>query len=444
MVQYLDWRPSGTTDKLAPLGLSLAGGPIVRDVDRRSFLRWLAASPLVSAAAACADRGDAPTVGTTRAATEPAPAAAAAAPLPTRAGDALDVFDLERVAAAKVPAAHWAYLQTGTDGERTLRRNRDGFEDLYIRPRRLVGVADVDTRISLYDRAWPSPVVLAPAGSHRAFHPDGEAGTARAAAAAGHLMVLSNVSSTSVEEVNEARGEPVWFQLYPSGSWNVNEALVRRVQAAGCPALVLTVDNPGGANRLTAERGRRADGRSCEGCHTEGGQAPPVKPNYRGLPAPEGTGGRDALTWDFVARLRDATSMKLLLKGIMTEEDAELCLRYGVDGVWVSNHGGRTDPSGQATIDALPEVVRAVGGRVPVIMDSGVRRGSDVFKALARGADAVAIGRPYLWGLGAFGEAGVERTLEILDRELALTMRAAGTPSAARIGPTYVSGAERG
>ncbi len=409
------------------------------DVDRRAFLRWLAASPLAAGLWGCV----APDPGPRRseaAAESLSGAVPGEPPLAMLPGDALDVFDLERVAAGNVPVAHWAYLQTGTDGETTLHRNREGFERLYVRPRRLRGVAEVDTRTALFGRSWPTPLVLAPAGSHRAFHPDAEPGVARAAAARDHLMVLSNVASTSVEEVNRARGEPVWFQLYASGSWNVNEALLRRVEAAGCPALVLTVDNPGGANRITAERGRRADDRPCATCHTEGGMAPPVKPNYRGLPEPEGTAGRDALTWDFVARLRDATRMTLLLKGIVTGEDAARCLSYGVDGVWVSNHGGRTDPSGQATIDALPEVVREVGGRVPVIMDSGVRRGADIFKALARGADAVAIGRPYLWGLGAFGQAGVERALEILDHELVLTMRAAGTPKIEDIAPSLVAG----
>jgi len=165
-----------------------------------------------------------------------------------------------------------------------------------------------------------------------------------------------------------------------------------------------------------------------------------VKPNYQGTSYAQGTPGRAGLTWDFVGRLRDATGMKLVLKGIMTEEDAALCLRHGVDGVWVSNHGGRTDPSGQATIDALPEVARTVGGRVPVILDSGVRRGADVFKALARGADAVAIGRPYLWGLGAFGQAGVERVFDILKRELELTLRISGTPSLSDIGTSSVGG----
>ncbi|HSG09464.1 MAG TPA: alpha-hydroxy acid oxidase [Longimicrobiales bacterium] len=413
------------------------------DVDRRSFLRWLAASPLALSLGGCMDTDGTAGSGAGAPAGGTLPSAASVMPtnpLITRPADALDVFDLERVAARKIPLAHWAYLQTGTDDEITLRRNREAFERLYIRPRRLVGVADIDTSTTLFGRTWPTPLILAPTGSHKAFHPDAEGGVARAAAATDHLFVLSNVASTSVEEVNAARGEPVWFQLYASGSWNVNEALVRRVEGAGCPALVFTVDNPGGSNRITAERGRLADPRACASCHAEGGQAPPVKPNYQGLPEPDTDAGRDALTWDFVARLRDATDMKIVLKGIMTGEDAALALRYGADGVWVSNHGGRTDPSGQATVDALPEVVRGVGGRAPVIVDSGVRRGSDVFKAIALGADAVAIGRPYIWGLGAFGQSGVERTLEILDRELGMAMRAAGTPTLGHIGSSFVGG----
>jgi len=411
------------------------------EVDRRAFLRWMAASPLFAALTSCTD-GAADRAGGMggAAASSPGRPGIPTARIITGPADALDVFDLERVAEQKIPLAHWAYLQTGTDGEATLRRNREGFDRLFIRPRRLVGVAEPDTRMRLWDREWSSPIMLAPVGSHRAFHPEAEGAVARAAATTNTLQVLSNVSSTAVEDVHEARGEPVWFQLYASGSWNVNEALIRRVEAAGCPALVFTVDNPGGSNRITAERGRVADDRACESCHTEGGQAPRVKPNYRGLPEADGTAGRDSLTWDFVARLRDATQMKLVLKGIMTEEDAHLCLRYGVDAVWVSNHGGRTDPGGQATVDALPEVVRAVAGRVPVIMDSGVRRGSDVFMALARGADAVAIGRPYIWGLGAFGEQGVERALEIMTRELVLAMRQSGTPTLADIGPAFIGG----
>jgi isopentenyl diphosphate isomerase/L-lactate dehydrogenase-like FMN-dependent dehydrogenase len=383
----------------------------------------MAASPLFATLASCTEA-------------VPEAGSVASAATPTNPADALDVFDLERVAEGKIPLAHWAYLQTGTDGEIMLRRNREGFERLYIRPRRLVGVAEIDMRARLFGKEWSSPIIMAPVASQRGFHPDGELAVARAAAATNHLQVLAHPSSTSVEEANEARGEPVWFQLYASGSWNVNEAVIRRVEAAGCPALVVTVDNPGGSNRITAQRGRQADTRDCASCHVEGRR----KPNSQGLPEPEGTARRDSLTWDFIARVRDATQMKLVLKGIMIAEDARLCLRHGADAVWVSNHGGRTDPSAQATIDALPEIVRAVGGRVPVIVDSGVRWGADVFKALALGAGAVAIGRPYIWGLGAFGQQGVERTLEILTQELRHAMRISGTPTLADIGPSLIGG----
>jgi len=404
------------------------------DIDRRAFLRWLAASPLVAAAASCDAPGPAGGVAALPTAAEPGPALAATAV------DALDIFDLERVAGRNVPVAHWAYLQTGVDHDDTLRRNREGFERLFVRPRRLVNIEHRDTRVTLLGREWPTPIVVAPAGSQRAFHADGEIATARAAAARTHLQVLSSVSSTSVEEVNAARGEPVWYQLYPTSDWNITQAVVRRVDAAGCPVLVLTVDLPWDTNRLTAARGARADTRACEACHAPGGQAPPVKPMYEGTSFAPELFRTPALTWDVIARLRDLTDMRIAVKGIVTEEDARLCLRHGVDAVWVSNHGGRAEGSGRATIDSLPEVADAVAGRVPVIVDSGIRRGTDIFKAIARGADAVAIGRPYLWGLGAFGQAGVERALEILTAELDIAMALAGTRTLAEIGPASIGG----
>lgn len=405
------------------------------EVDRRAFVRWLAASPLVAALGGCEAAG---------AAADPGRGAAAGAggrvPLAERAAEALDVFDLRAVAARRVPPAHWAYIQTGVDDDGTMRRNREGYERLYLRARRLVGVEELDTSVELFGRRWPTPVVVAPAGSQRGFHADGELATARAARAREHLQVLSTVSSTAVEEVNEARGEPVWYQLYPTSNWDVTRAVVRRVADAGCPVLVLTVDLPTNSNRLTQIRGRAADDRECGLCHREGGGAPPVKPMYRGTGYSPGDFRTPGLTWDFLGRLRDLSDMPLVVKGIVTWEDAEACLRYGADGVWVSNHGGRAEGSGRATIDSLPEVVETVGGRVPVIVDGGVRRGTDVFKAIARGADAVAVGRPYLWGLGAFGQEGVERALEILVRELRLTMGLAGTSTLADIGATSIGG----
>ena len=411
---------------------------------RRHFLRWLAASPLLATLPGCDQPGSLPGTGGE---TPPAPGQGPGAAgqnrpslddLVTTAADALDVFDMERVAETTVPTAHFGYIQTGVDGEETQRNNRAALEAMYIRARRLVDVSRLDTRVTLFGREWPSPVIVAPCGSQRGFHDEGELATARAAQAQDHLQVLSSVSSTGVEEVNEARGEPVWYQLYATSNWAVTEAVVTRVREAGCPVIVLTVDLPAGSNRLTLERWRRVDDRDCRSCHRPRGKAPTVKPMYQGTEYSGSDFRTPGMTWDIIGRLRDITDQKIVVKGLVTREDAALAVQNGVDAVWVSNHGGRAEGSGRATIDALPEIVTAVGGRVPVIVDGGFRRGSDIFKGIARGADAVAVGRPYLWGLGAFGQPGVERVLEILRNELAITMRLAGAPSLASIGAASV------
>lgn len=393
---------------------------------RRDFLRWLAASPLLPYVGATGLLADEATA-------QQAPAASVDG-LIQRAQEALDVFDLERVAEAKVPPAHFGYLQTGVDGEETQRNNREAYERMYIRARRLVDVRRLDTSVTLFGREWPTPIVVAPCAAQRAYHDEGELATARACAARSHLQALSTVSSTAVEPVNEARGEPVWYQLYATSNWDVTRAVVDRVRAAGCPVILLTVDLPANSNRLTLERARRADDRTCAECHRPGGQAPPVKPMYQGTPY-RGTDFRTpGMTWDFIGRLREITDQRIIVKGLVTHEDATLALEHGVDGIWVSNHGGRSEGSGRATVDALPEIVDVVDGQVPVVVDGGIRRGTDIFKAMARGATAVAVGRPYLWGLGAFGQEGVERVLQILRTELEITMRLAGTPTLADIG----------
>ena len=409
-----------------------------RRSSRRDFLRWLTASPLLSAMAGCAPAGPG-SVPTGPAAAAPAPAPAPPAPRPglddlvASAADALDVFDMEKVAETTVPPAHFGYIQTGVDGEETQLNNRAGLERMFIRARRLIDVSRIDTRVTLFGREWPTPIVIAPCGSQRGFHADGELATARAAQAREHLQALSTVSSTGVEDVNEARGEPVWYQLYATSNWDVTQAVVERVRTAGCPVIVLTVDLPGGSNRLTLARWSRTDDRTCNSCHRPRGRAPSVKPMFQGTSYRPGDFRSPGMTWDFIGRLRGITDQKIVVKGLMTREDATLALEHGVDGIWVSNHGGRAEGSGQATIDALPEIASAAAGQVPVIVDGGFRRGSDIFKGIARGADAVAVGRPYLWGLGAFGQAGVERVLEILSDELRITMRLAGTPSLASI-----------
>jgi isopentenyl diphosphate isomerase/L-lactate dehydrogenase-like FMN-dependent dehydrogenase len=251
--------------------------------------------------------------------------------------------------------------------------------------------------------------------------------------------VLSTVANFSIEEVAAARGAPLWFQLYPSSSWEVTGPMVKRAERAGCTALALTVDIPA-RNMEQSERMHRNTNPACLPCHEP---SPDVAfgamAMFDGLDMRGVRFGVAGLSWDYLDRLRDATSMKLLVKGIVTAEDAARCLEHGVDGIWVSNHGGRADVTGMASVESLVDVLSVARGRVPVIVDSGFRRGRDVFKALALGADAVCIGRPYLWGLGAFGTAGVERVLEILERELRIVMTQMGTVDLASITRNYLN-----
>jgi len=365
------------------------------------------------------------------------------------ADQAVDVFDFERLARSKLPPAHFGYLATGVDGDATLAANEAGFRHYSLRVRRLAGVARADTTVKLFDRSWPSPIVIDPVGSQRAFFPEGELATARAAKSRDALQILSTVSTTGVEDVNAARGEPVWYQLYPTDVWDVTAALLRRAEAAGCPALALTVDLVGGSNRVTLARSIRRDTRDCKTCHatsrTRLSGFIAGKPMFKDLDISRVAELEPQdLDWAFFDRLRGAWKRKLLIKGIVTREDAELAIAHGVDGLVVSNHGGRGEDSGRASIDSLPEVVEGVRGRVPVVVDGGIRRGSDIFKALALGANAVAIGRPYIWGLASFGQAGVEKVIDLLRDELEVNMRQAGTASIAAIDRSYLVDNRRG
>jgi len=355
--------------------------------------------------------------------------------------EAINVFDFELVARAKLPPAHFGYLATGVEDDATLRENREAFSRIYLRPRRLRDVSSVDMSTDLFGRSWSSPIVLAPAGSQKAFHPEGEIAVAKAAKNREHLQILSTVSTSSVEDVTAARGAPIWYQLYPTSQWEIALSMIRRAEDAGCPVLVLTVDIPTLTNRESEKRYKKLDARDCTACHVPGIQGLlERKPMFDGT---DKSGLTDllapAMTWEFVGKLKAATSMKIVLKGIVTREDANECLRHGVDGIIVSNHGGRAEESGRATIDSLPEVVEAVGGEIPILMDSGIRRGSDAFKALALGAKAVCIGRPYLWGLAAFGQAGVEAVLSILRAELRDVMMFAGTRSLKQIDASFIA-----
>jgi isopentenyl diphosphate isomerase/L-lactate dehydrogenase-like FMN-dependent dehydrogenase len=392
---------------------------------RRKLLKWAASSPLALTGAFGLLGKQSP----------------AGPPVITKAEDALDIFDFEAAARGILPPAHFGYLATGTDGEDTIRANRDAFGRYQLRVRRLVNVAKPDLSLKLFGAPYDSPIVLAPVSSQRAFHADGEIAVAKAARAHKHLQILSTLSSTAVEEVNAARGEPVWFQLYPTNDWTVTTAMVARAEKAGCAVLVLTVDNLGN-NRITQRRLTRLDTRTCQACHV----TPPstgrffvARPIFSGIDMSraERISPHD-WNWTHVDRLRALTKMKIVLKGIVTAADADLARKQGVDGLIVSNHGGRSEDSGRGAIECVREVVEAVAGTMPVLVDSGFRRGTDIFKALALGATAVCVGRPYIWGLAAFGQPGVEEVLMMLRRELELVMRQAGTASLSAINSGYV------
>ena len=343
--------------------------------------------------------------------------------------DALNVLDFEEAAHRKVQPGHWAYMASGVDDDATLRANRDGFSHVQLRPRRLRDATKVDMGVELFGTAYSSPIFLCPTGGEGSFHPDGELAVARAAKARGTLQFLSTATSTGVEDVNKALGRPVWYQLYAPSSWDVCEQILRRVEAAGCSVIALTVDNTTGRNSETYLRTRPKDLTQCGACHKGAQPGPTIdeRKMYAGINMTGVSTQNPAMDWAFVDRLRKTWKGKFIIKGIDGREDARLALEHGLDGILVSNHGGRSTETGRATIEALPEVVAEVGDRIPVFVDGGVRRGTDVFKALALGAKAVGIGRPFLWGLGAFGQAGVDRVLEILQGELKLVMGNCGS-----------------
>jgi len=419
--------------------------------NRRDFLRFIAGSPLLAAAGLDAH--------ILRDLTSTSPRRAAAAlslaqqavqgsPPIRNAAEALNVFDFEPVARQKIPRGHWAYLASGTDDDGTIRANRDGFEKWALKPRRLVDVHKVDASVTLFGSRYSTPIVINPVGSQKAFHSEGETAVARAAKAKDHLMVLSTVATMSIEDAIAARGATVWFQLYHQPDWARTKQMVERAERAGSAAVVYTVDLNGGSNRETMIRGGRLDTRICANCHLGGAPIPGVKggtvgdtrrkPNLNGYPAVTPIPEVGTPSWEFIDRLKSVTKMRVVIKGIVTREDAELAVQHGVDGLFVSNHGGRAENSLRATITSLPEVVDGVGGRVPIICDGGFRRGTDVFKAVALGASSIGIGRPYIWGLGAFGQEGVEMVLTLLRYEFELVMKQMGTTSIAAITRNYV------
>ncbi len=339
---------------------------------------------------------------------------------------AKNIFDFETVASKKLDPDIWHWLSGGADDMKTLQANRSAFDHLQIRARRLVNVSKIDTTIKIFDQTLATPIVLAPVGSQKQFNIEGELATARAAASRNHLMIASTVSSFSLAKITTAAQKGVWFQLYPTPDRQITRTLLQRAEDAGCPVVVLTVDAPVLGNR-EKEAGFR---RLLESEKDALG-------NFVDLEVQ--TTLDPSLEWDFISWLKENTKMKIVIKGIVTHEDAKLCLENSADGIIISNHGGRQEESNRGTMECLPEIVEAIKGRIPILIDGGFRRGTDIFKALALGAQAICIGRPYLWGLASFGQGGVEKVLDLLQAELVRIMQLAGTPYISNITPDFIA-----
>ncbi len=341
----------------------------------------------------------------------------------------LNLDDYERAARFRLPGDAYDYYAGGAEDERTLRWNRASFGRFMLRQRVLVDVSRVDASVTLLGDRITMPVLLAPAAFQRLAHADGEIATARAARSAGTVLVASTLSTCPVDDIAREAGT-LWLQLYVFRDREITRALVERAEAAGCRAICLTLTVPVQGNR---ERDARNGFTLPTGVEMA---------NFVGLRQarfPDAAGSRlnafigeefdPSLSWDGVAWLRSITTLPIVLKGILTPEDAVLAVEHGADAVIVSNHGGRQLDSGEPTLLALPRVAAAIDGRIPVLMDGGVRRGTDVVKAICLGATAVLIARPYLWGLAVGGQAGVEDVLGILRREIERTMALLGRPN---------------
>lgn len=332
----------------------------------------------------------------------------------------LTSFDFETVAYAKQPRTSYDYPAYGVDGEFTMRRNRQAFDWVELVPKRMAGGAKPDTSTQIFGQKLAFPFIVSPTGSQGLLNPDGDQAMHKGAAAANTLMAVSNNSSFPFDKVAAAAPSPLWVQLYPKQALDANKVYLEGAQAAGAQAVVVTIDQQASSYE------RNSHDRNLNGPRSRFGAVRATNP-YR---VPE---GRLWYEWKFFDDIRPMVKVPMLAKGILTGEDAKLCLEHGVDAIYVSNHGGRSLDYGPSTLEVLPEIVDAVGGKVPVVFDSGVRRGTDILKALALGASVVALGRVPLWGLGSFGPQGVQRVLEIMQAEFTQAMQFAGAPNVAAI-----------
>ncbi len=421
-----------------------------REKNRRSFLKYLAASPVLAAGAKSA-------------------LAATGTELQTRPEDpyqwwprdpnfvvdkpedALDVFELEAVARQKVPIAHFAYMSSNADGDGGAIRDRQDIMKFALRPRRLRDVRKVDASIDIFGAKYNWPFFFCPVGGPSAQNEVGNIGAARAA---GRHNVAQMVGSSPTADVNKARnGTSTFFQMYINPNFEVSKNMLQNAEKAGARVVGVTIDLPSARKMTQFERTKFKDTRICGTCHqiadpkypkgtverrvgstgsNASGASEAMTPEakaYKGPPA--------IMTWETIKRLRDVTKMDIMIKGIMHPADAEMCVKLGY-GVFVSNHGGRNEDTGASSIGALPDILKVAKGKVPVFVDGGFRRGMDIVKALSMGADMVGFGRPWLWGLGSFGEEGVDRVIAIITAEIVAAMQQVGAASLKDLTPNLV------
>ena len=346
-------------------------------------------------------------------------------------GEMVDAFDFEPVAHASITRQAYDYVSWGVDGEFTMRRNREAFDWVELIPRGIAGSAPVQPASNFLGMKLPFPILISPTARHVMFHPDAEAATHVGATAASNTpFIVSNVSTFPMEKIAAAATGPLWFQLYPQPGPDYNRQTLEKAQAAGCRAIVVTVDQQAPVYERSTHDQNLATAASVLPVPSSGG---PLRPNPYRVPD-----RRLWYEWTLIDELRRVAKVPLLVKGIVTAEDARLCLEHGVDAIYLSNHGGRSLDYEPSTLEVLPEIADAVQGRVPILFDGGIRRGSDILKALALGASAVALGRVPLWGLGAYGAQGVQKILEILQAELVQAMAATGRPTLASIDRSLV------
>lgn len=374
-------------------------------------------------------------------------------PLPGRtkgrtvgAMDTVNVMDFERIAGERLSKMAWDYYQSGAGDEITLRENRAAFDRVALHYRVLVDVSKRELSARVLGHELALPVLIAPCAFQKLAHPDGELATTAAAGAAGTIMILSTLSTTAVEDVVKAASGPVWFQLYVYKDRAVTEALVKRVEAAGCTALVLTVDAPllGRRERDMRNHFTLPPELAAQNLLAAGLDDIPASAAGSGLAAYFASLLDPSLSWNDLDWLASLTRLPVVVKGIVRPDDACRAVAHGARGIIVSNHGGRQLDTAPATMDVIGSVAGAVGQSTEVLMDGGIRRGTDIVKALAAGARAVLIGRPALWGLAAAGAGGVTRVLGILRDELDLAMALCGCRRLAEIGPDLLNRAAVG